>query len=372
MKALILSTNTGGGHNAAGKALLEALRARGIETRMRDILLFSGKKNSKIVCDTYVNLTTKAPALFGLAYQAGKFISTSKYKSVVYYANRPAAKRLAEYIEKNGFDAVLMPHLFPAETLTAARRNFGLSVKSYAVATDYTCIPFWEETEPDYFFIPHADLKAEFLKAGIPEEKLIVTGIPVSRRFTQRKPKKEARASLGLPLEGKLFLIMTGSMGYGNVDSLVSKLLSLCGEEEYIVVLGGNNIAMKSALREKFYGKNVRIIDYTSKVDVYMDACDILFTKPGGLTSTEAAAKCVPLVHTAPIPGCENQNANFFSAHGFSITEENIDSLAERAYQLCQDEAALSRMRAAQEQGINRFAADTICDFITSKEVSSC
>ena len=123
MKALILSTNTGGGHNTAGKAVLEALRERRIETRMRDILLFSGKKKSKVVCDTYVNITTKAPALFGLAYRAGEFISTDKFKSVIYYANKSAARRLSAYIEKNGFDAILMPHLFPAETITAIRKN---------------------------------------------------------------------------------------------------------------------------------------------------------------------------------------------------------------------------------------------------------
>ena len=93
--------------------------------------------------------------------------------SVLYYANMPAARRLAAYIEKNGFDTILMPHLFPAETLTAARKNLGLCVKSYAIATDYTCIPFWEETEPDYFFIPHEDLKEEFISKGIPKEKLI-------------------------------------------------------------------------------------------------------------------------------------------------------------------------------------------------------
>ena len=293
MKALILSTNTGGGHNTAGKAVLEALRERNIETRMRDILLFSGKRKSKVVCDTYVNITTKAPALFGLAYQAGKFISTNKFKSVIYYANKSAARRLSSYIEKNGFDAILMPHLFPAETITAIRKNYGLAAKTYAIATDYTCIPFWEETEPDYFFIPHEDLKAEFMQKGIPEEKLIVSGIPVARRFTIRQDKTQARRQLGLPEEGRIFLIMTGSMGYGNIDLLLSELLSLCGAQDHIVVLGGNNEALKSALREKFYGTNARILDYTSRVDEYMDACDLLFTKPGGLTSTEAAAKCI-------------------------------------------------------------------------------
>lgn len=364
MKALILSTNTGGGHNTAGKAVLEALRERRIETRMRDILLFSGKKKSKVVCDTYVNITTKAPALFGLAYRAGEFISTDKFKSVIYYANKSAARRLSAYIEKNGFDAILMPHLFPAETITAIRKNYGLSAKTYAIATDYTCIPFWEETEPDYFFIPHEDLKEEFIQKGIPEEKLIVSGIPVARRFTVRQDKAEARRRLGLPEEGRIFLVMTGSMGYGNIDALLSELLSLCGVQEHVIVLGGNNEALKSALREKFYGTNAHILDYTNRVDEYMDACDLLFTKPGGLTSTEAAAKRIPLVHTAPIPGCENCNAQFFASHGLSITGENMRDLAQHAYQLCSDQTALEHMQAAQEKKIHRFAADAICDFI--------
>lgn len=368
MKALILSASTGGGHNAAGRAVLEALRARKIEARMRDALLFSGKKSSRLVCNTYSKITTKAPALFGMVYRAGNFISTNKFKSVLYYANMPAAHRLAAYIEKNGFDTVLMLHLFPAETLTAARKNLGLCVKSYAIATDYTCIPFWEETEPDYFFIPHEDLKEEFISKGIPKEKLIATGIPVAQRFTVRQPKAAARKKLGLPDAGKLFLIMTGSMGYGNIEALISQLLELCGSSDSIVVLGGNNEALKSGLREKFYGLPVLILDYTNRVDEYMDACDLLFTKPGGLTSTEAAAKRIPLVHTAPIPGCENKNAEFFVSHGLSITGEDAKELARRAYALCEDDAALARMQAAQEREINRFAADAICDFILKEE----
>ena len=129
------------------------------------------------------------------------------------------------------------------------------------IRDSYTCIPFWEETEPDYFFIPHEDLKAEFMQKGIPEEKLIVSGIPVARRFTIRQDKAQARRQLGLPEDGRIFLIMTGSMGYGNIDLLLSELLSLCGAQDHIVVLGGNNEAIKSALRETFYGTNTRILD---------------------------------------------------------------------------------------------------------------
>ena len=65
--------------------------------------------------------------------------------------------------------------------------------RTYAVATDYTCIPFWEETELDAYFVPHEDLKREFAGKGIPQEKLIPTGIPISRRCLQKTPKAEAR-----------------------------------------------------------------------------------------------------------------------------------------------------------------------------------
>ena len=180
--------------------------------------------------------------------------------------------------------------------------------------------------------------------------------------------EREARERLHLPQEGKIALIMTGSMGYGNIEALISQLLELCGSSDSIVVLGGNNEALKSGLREKFYGLPVLILDYTNRVDEYMDACDLLFTKPGGLTSTEAAAKRIPLVHTAPIPGCENKNAEFFVSHGLSITGEDAKELARRAYALCGDDAALARMQAAQEREINRFAADAICDFILKEE----
>ena len=335
---------------------------------MKDALSFAGEKASRLVSSGYINMATHAPNLFRCLYAAGGLVSTSRSKSPVYWANVSYTDALHRYILDKGFDTIITPHLFLAEALTHLLRKHGLAARCYAVATDYTCIPFWEETEPDYFFIPHEDLKEEFISKGIPKEKLIATGIPVAQRFTVRQPKAAARKKLGLPDAGKLFLIMTGSMGYGNIEALISQLLELCGSSDSIVVLGGNNEALKSGLREKFYGLPVLILDYTNRVDEYMDACDLLFTKPGGLTSTEAAAKRIPLVHTAPIPGCENKNAEFFVSHGLSIAGEYAKELSRRAYALCEDDAALARMQAAQEREINRFAADAICDFILKEE----
>ena len=73
-----------------------------------------------------------------------------------------------------------MPHLYPAETITYMKRKGMKLPLTVAVMTDYTCIPFWEETDCDYYMIPHESLIPEIVKRGIPEEKLVVTGIPVA------------------------------------------------------------------------------------------------------------------------------------------------------------------------------------------------
>ncbi len=147
MKALILSCNTGQGHNTAGKALLEALTRRGIPAEMHDALAFGGRRASVVVSGGYVKMTQLRPAMFGRLYRAGELISSPRFKSPVYYANALYAGQLMRFIQDNGFDTVLCPHLFPAEALTWLRRRHGLKARVYGVATDYTCTPFWEETD---------------------------------------------------------------------------------------------------------------------------------------------------------------------------------------------------------------------------------
>ena len=103
------------------------------------------------------------------------------------------AKKLGRFLEANAFDVIVTPHLFPAETLTAMKRRGTLKQKTVAIATDYTCIPFWEETDCDYYVIPHEDLKEEFAAKGIPEEKLLPLGIPVRQSFYRKRSGQRQR-----------------------------------------------------------------------------------------------------------------------------------------------------------------------------------
>ena len=206
MKILILSCDTGEGHNSAAKAVKEAAELRGHTVEMLDMFLLSGKRVSSAVAGAYIGIVKHIPFFFGLIYKIGMLISSSKRKSPVYFANTLLGKKLAAYILGNEFDIVLTPHLYPAETLTRLKRKNLLKVPAVAVGTDYTCIPFWEETELDYYVIPHEDLIPEYVRRGVPREKLLPYGIPVRQEFCHNLSKESARQkSEDRRLQWKLF-----------------------------------------------------------------------------------------------------------------------------------------------------------------------
>ncbi len=369
MKVLILSCNTGQGHNSAGLAVKEELQRRGIPCEMKDALSFARGHASKTISGAYIGIAKKAPSLFGGIYKLGDVISSEKRKSPVYYANARYAGALCSYITENQFTTVVTPHLFPAETLTWLRRRGKLNIPSYAVATDYTCIPFWEETELDGYFLPHRDLIPEFVGKGIPREKLFPTGLPVSGRYNVSLRPGEARERLGLPQDAPVFLVMTGSMGFGDISSFTLDLLLTCPSRARILILTGSNAPLKVRIDRDFAGeKRVRTVAFTQEVPLYMEACDVLLSKPGGLTSTEAAVKNVPLVHTRPIPGCETKNAAFFSSRGLSLFAEKPKEAAKAAAMLASDGALRIQMRRAQRETIPPRAAAAIVDRLSALE----
>lgn len=151
MKVLILSTGTGEGHNSAAKAVKEQFEKRGIPCELADVLNFASDKAGAYGRRIYIWSTVRAKKVFAGAYRVGRVISSARLKSPVYFANALYADKLCSYITENGYDTVVMPHLFPAEAMTWLLRQHKLDVQTYFIATDYTCIPFTEETKVDYY-----------------------------------------------------------------------------------------------------------------------------------------------------------------------------------------------------------------------------
>ena len=365
MKILILSCNTGEGHNSAGKALMEYARSQGDEAELVDIMSLAGERISRLVGGGYVSVVKHTPAFFSLLYRIGVLVSSSRRKSPVYYANTLLAGRLKKYLDKNPCDVIVTPHLFPAETITYMKKKKMLAQKVVAIGTDYTCIPFWEETDCDYYVIPHASLAGEFTEKGIPGEKLLPYGIPVKPAFSKPGKKSAARSICRIPEDAKVYLIMSGSMGFGKVNLLVAQLLTKLASDEYIIVICGNNQRLRKIMHTAF-GRHpqIRILGYTEHISAYMDACDVIFTKPGGLTSTEAAVKGIPIIHTKPIPGCEEKNLAFFTEHGMSVTGRSLNELIRCGQSLLHDRKRQDEMRRKQRETLPEDAAANIWRFL--------
>lgn len=373
MKVLILSCSTGGGHNAAGKAVKERLEYEGHEAVLLDPFTLSSERTARIVGNAYIKIASHIPGFFGFLYKLGGAVSSSRHKSPVYYANTLMVKHLKRFLSENHFDAIVTPHLFPAEMITCMKRRNMEIPPAIAVATDYTCIPFWGETECDYYMIPHEELKDEFITGKIEEEQLYPSGIPVFMKCAQAMSKKEAKEKLYQKLklemkEEKLFLVIGGSMGAGNLKALTRVIYLLKKRTDRIVVVCGSNERIRKKLEHIFRKKDsVTVLGRTDEMPLFMKAADVVYTKPGGLTLTEAAVTGCALVLTAPIPGCETQNRRFFRRHGMCVSGRNIYVQAAAGIRLLKDEKKTEKIMCNQQKFVARDASLKIYRFIEEK-----
>ncbi len=342
---------------------MEALSARGAECTLLDPFSLKREQLAKRVADAYIRNAVYAPALFGALYKLGGFISSPNGRSPVYWSNTRYARELAAYITHGGYDACVTSHLYPAEALTYLKRKKRVSIPLYTVMTDYTCSPFWEETRPDVCFTPGEEISALCQTRGMAKDCLQAVGIPVRLRTREQLEKQACREQLGLPDDGQLIVVMGGSMGGGKMAALVTELMQRTDNTVRIAALCGNNEALAKKLNKRFGEEaRLRVVGYTDQAALWMRACDVLLTKPGGLSSTEAAVSGVPLVLSAPIPGCETCNAAYFERHGMAERAFRPADAAKRAVALLNDAARRENMLLCQREHIASDAADRIAE----------
>ena len=361
-KVLILSCGTGGGHNSAAKAIQEDLISKGIDTDFIEYLDIVNQRVRNNVNKLYIHSTRENGKVFKVVYKLGEIYQKTNLKSPVYALNFLNKKRLYKYIVDNNYQYIITTHLFAAQSLTAIKKEH--PIKFMAVATDYVCIPFWEETNPDCFVIPSEDLKEDFENKGIPEKKLLPLGIPIAKTYRQPYDKKDYKEKLKFDVNEKYVLILTGSMGFGNITDMIKKLHEDMEQVNFIVSCGHNEDLFNTLKEEYKNTKNVIILPYTDKISYYMKASDIILSKPGGLTTTEIATLRKPFIHTMPIPECENYNANFFDKRKMAIKCDTIEEVVENTKKLLKNETLQNQMIENQEKYIRKDTCDKIADIV--------
>lgn len=366
MDALILSCSTGGGHNAAGFAVREELLARGHHVEMMDPYALVSQRLAEEVGNVYVKMVQRAPKMFGVVYSLGNLVRYVPGKSPVYYANIAVAKKLRDYLSDHHFDVILMPHLYPAELVTYLKKQGVKLPLTVFIATDYVCIPFTEETDCDYYITPGERQMHDFVRRKIPREKLLPFGIPVGRAFDEEVDKEEAKRKLGLDEDKQYYLLTGGSIGAGAIQRSLRILVRQIRRKKQnaqIIVVCGNNDRLFRKLKF-IYRNQLILLKRTRQMALYMKACDIFISKPGGLSSTEAAVTGVPYIQITPIPGCESHNMKYFSRNGMSIGVRRIRFTLANAVAKLQREDVAEHMRKCQCEGVPQDGRKRICDWL--------
>jgi processive 1,2-diacylglycerol beta-glucosyltransferase len=222
------------------------------------------------------------------------------------------------------------------------------------VVTDYDVHAMWLCRTVDRYYVAIREAAEYLARIGVPREKLRVTGIPVDPLFARPLDRAEARRTLGLDPSQPVILISAGGYGIGPVELLVKDLLAL-DHPWQIVAIAGKAAKVQKRLDEisrdagRLSSGAPRLVPvgFTTEMDKYMAAADLLVGKAGGLTTSEALARALPMALIEPIPGQEERNADHLLEAGAAIRCNNLPAAAWKIAQLLDNPARLGRMRDA-------------------------
>ena len=368
-RVLLLSASSGAGHVRAAQALEKAFTAHG-DCRVEhvDVIQHVSKVFQRLYDKTYINMVRRAPNLMGVLYdRTDKPWKTMRQRLAVDRLNTQPMIRMLKRVQP---DLCVATHFLPAEIIAWLIAKKKLRARNAIVVTDYDVHAMWlcRTVDRYYVAIPEA---AEYLGGiGVPREIIRVTGIPIDPLFSAAVDRAAARKHLGLDASAPVLLIAAGGYGIGPVEQLVRDLLAL-QKPWQIVAIAGKSEQVKKKLDAiassagNVSGGNPRLVPvgFTREMDQYMAAADLLVGKAGGLTTSEALARALPMALIEPIPGQEERNADHLLEEGAAIRCNNLPAAAWKIAGLLNDSPRLIRMKeAARKLGRPNAAAEIAAD----------
>jgi processive 1,2-diacylglycerol beta-glucosyltransferase len=367
MRVLIATVTAGAGHLAAAAALEEAwqaMRAGDVVDKV-DLEKFFSPLHRKIVSDGYVQLVNHAPELWGMM-----FAKTDKPKAAralnrvrAFFPSKSRA-RFGRYVRHTRPDVVLCTHYFPLETLNHLRhkRNVPRPL-AVSVVTDFEAHALWMDACVDLYCVAAEETKARLVARGARAEDVAVTGIPISAKFSARLNVKAVRRRLGLRDDLPVLLVPSGGFGMGPVAEILAELDRVERPFQTVVVTG-RNAELRRELAAQDRKHPTQVLGFALNMHELMAVADLLITKPGGLTSSEALAMGKPLFILSPIPGQEAANSDFLLEHGAAAKVNRVEDLPYRIEQLLGSRKLAEMGRAAKALGRPAAARDVVSEAV--------
>lgn len=365
MKVLILYSSYGGGHVKAAEALKEYYENEhpDYELMFIDAVKYTSPELNTVLLKSYVQLSKNLPKTWGRIYNlADRHSSITELSTLV---NKAVAKKFLSLVTDFNPDIILCTHSFSVDMLANLKRKNIIKSKLGMVITDYFGHAVWvtQSDVVDAFFVAQDIMVNQLENYSIPTEKIFVTGIPSMKAFSQNYERQQVLNEFGL--KDNIFTILFfpgGEYGLSKNTAIFKDILRL--NDVQIITVAGKNEKLKVNLEKlaSHSSKNVVVLGYTNRIPEILSVSDIVISKPGGLTTTEAIVTSTPIVITSPIPGQEEHNSNYVLNNGLGYRLfDNADTLL-TLKSIIKNKERLEQVKHMQKVLAKPNAAHDICE----------
>ncbi len=369
MKILIFYASYGGGHLNAAKAIESYMLNcyQNIDVELIDCIKYVNKTVEKITTAAYREMAKKAPWAWGKIYsnsQKGPLAHITTKSNII------MAIKLLRLLREKKPDLIISTHPFGSQMCSYLKRKGKITCKLATIMTDFAPHDQWlvGNDFTDYYFVAHDKMKQHLICKGIPEPKIYATGIPISNRFSELHDTQKILNQYQFS-DKKQTVLFFGGGEYGLGKTRTTQIFESFVQCDYnlqIIAIAGKNLKMKTTFEEivKKYNKldTVKILEFTNEVPELMSIADMVVTKPGGLTTSESLASHLPMILINPIPGQEEENAEFLESKGIAIWIKKSDDASQIIKNLFAHPEKLKTMRKNTSFLAKPNSTKTICD----------
>lgn len=306
--ALILSEPFGGGHTKAAEALVT--RLEGWNCMIYELGNYLHPRLTSHLAWGYLKTVEKAPWVWGKIYSS----SLSESYLIPYMYRKIYFTKLAALLLKTKPDVILSTHPLPAAAISSLRK-YKIHVPLIGVVTDFHIHPSWSLAACDVLCVPSQEIP-EWI-GNQTSTTVLPTGIPVRPGFQILSSKEQAKRKLSLDPNKPVVLWMGGSNGISKNMNWVEEIKHETAIQ-WIFVTGRNTHLCESLAETLGPCEHIKVCGYVQDISALMDASDLLITKPGGVTCSEAIHKELPIVLIPGITGQEEENIEFLLGQGLA------------------------------------------------------
>lgn len=333
-KILIFYGSYGGGHLSAAKSIRDYIEKNYSDSQVElvDCVEYVNKLFNKLTTKAYKDFSKNARWIWKHLYYDSESGSLSRICNTI---NRLMAIKLNRLIQEFQPDLIISTHPFSSQMCAILKEKGKLNCKVATILTDYASHNQWlvKSEFIDYYFVAQQGMVDDLVSRGVNKDKIHVTGIPLSSRFLQSYNKQKILEDYGLTSDKNTILFFAGGeFGFGK-DKTFNRLKAIIDNlpNLQVVAVAGRNEKMKERFDELVKTtrteSNVKILSFTNQVPELMSVSDLVITKPGGLTTTESLASGLPLIVIDPLPGQEEENAEFIENSGAGIWVKDSDNI---------------------------------------------